>query len=344
MQRLPYRIAVSACFHAGAAPLALLLACGAQTPEPQAPTPAATEQSEPMPPPAPVTAAPQAEAPAPAATPAAAVQAQPTAIKVEGFSTPESVLYDADADLYLVSNINGTPVAKDDNGFISKLTPDGKIAELKWIDGAKDNVTLNAPKGMTISAGVLYVADIDTLRKFDAKTGEPKGEIKVKGATFLNDVSAAPDGTIYFTDSGLKLGEKGLEPNGSDAVYKLVKDKPKALIKGKDLKGPNGILADETGVWVVCFGAGELYNVKSGKKTDVKAVPKGSLDGIVKTDDGKLLISSWESSQVFRGSLTEEFTPIVSDVKGPADIGYDAKRNRVLIPLFMDNGVVLQAL
>ncbi len=31
----------------------------------------------------------------------------PTVIKDIGLATPESVLYDADADVYLVSNING---------------------------------------------------------------------------------------------------------------------------------------------------------------------------------------------------------------------------------------------
>ena len=36
-----------------------------------------------------------------------------------GFQTPESVLHDTTADVYLVSNINGAPAEKDDNGFIS---------------------------------------------------------------------------------------------------------------------------------------------------------------------------------------------------------------------------------
>src|SRR5688572_1139033 len=61
----------------------------------------------------------------------------------EGFSTPESVLYDSDADIYLVSNINGEPLGADDNGFIAKLSPDGKITEAKWIDGSKDNIKLD---------------------------------------------------------------------------------------------------------------------------------------------------------------------------------------------------------
>ena len=64
-----------------------------------------------------------------------------------GLATPESVEYYAKEDVYLVTNINGSPFAADGNGFISKLKPDGSVVDLKWIDGTKPGVTLNAPKG-----------------------------------------------------------------------------------------------------------------------------------------------------------------------------------------------------
>jgi hypothetical protein len=54
-----------------------------------------------------------------------------------GFKTPESILHDAVGDVYLVSNINGTPSAKDNNGFISRVSPDGKVQTLKWIEGVR---------------------------------------------------------------------------------------------------------------------------------------------------------------------------------------------------------------
>jgi SMP-30/Gluconolactonase/LRE-like region len=315
----------------------LALGCAGQAPAAREPAPAATEQTQPQTTDE-VVAVPDA---APLTPAASAVAAAPPANVVSGFSTPESVLYDVQSDLYFVSNINGSPSDKDDNGFISKLGPDGTVIELKWIDGGSEEVTLNAPKGSVISNGVLYVADIDTVRKFDASTGEAKGEIKIKGATFLNDVALAPDGTIYVTDSGLKPDFSNSE---TDAVYAIKKGKAKVLIKSKDLKNPNGVIADESGVWVVTFGANELYNVKDGVKADVKTLPKGKLDGIAKTADGKLFVSSWESNQVFRGSLTEQFVPVVSDVVSPADIAYDAKRNRLLIPRFMENTVQLSQL
>src|SRR5205823_1591551 len=70
--------------------------------------------------------------------------------QVTGLSAPESVLHDAQADVYLVSNINGSPFAKDDNGFISRLSPSGEVMELKWIDGSRRDVELNAPKGLAL--------------------------------------------------------------------------------------------------------------------------------------------------------------------------------------------------
>ena len=58
------------------------------------------------------------------------------------FSTPESVLYDAEQDVYFVSNINGAPGTADDNGYISRLPAEGgassgpRIAICGWCASA----------------------------------------------------------------------------------------------------------------------------------------------------------------------------------------------------------------
>ncbi len=49
----------------------------------------------------------------------------------------------------------------------------GKLLNLKFIQGGKGDVTLHAPKGMAVVEHVLYVADLDTLRGFDTATGKP---------------------------------------------------------------------------------------------------------------------------------------------------------------------------
>jgi hypothetical protein len=315
--------------------LASLVACGGENPPPAPPPP---------PPPAPTaSAAPTETAPPPASSAPATPPppAAPTAVaKYTGMATPESVLYDADNDRYLVSNINGKPTDKDNNGFISALAPDGTVTALKWIEGGKNKVKLDAPKGTGISGGVLYVADISVVRTFDLKTGAPKADIPIPGATFLNDIAVGPDGKVYVSDSGLKLGAKGdFEPTGTDAVYAIDKGKVKPLAKGKDLGAPNGLLVTDKGVVVVTFGSGEVYSLDDkGKKQNVSKPPGGVLDGVVALGDS-LLVSSWEKSAIYKGPLGGSFVAVLENQKSPADIGYDTKRGRVLVPHFLEDTV-----
>ena len=267
----------------------------------------------------------------------------PPAITVSGFQTPESVLYDAADDVYLVSNINGNPTGTDDNGFISRVAPDGRILSLKWIDGASAAVTLNAPKGLAISGDTLYVTDITVVRMFDRRTGAPKGSVTVPGSTFMNDTAAAPDGTVYVTDSGLK---PDFSPSGTDAVYRLRNGALSTVAKGTHLKQPNGVAVLPNGrVVVVTFSAtGETYELTtSGQQQQVRRLPQGQLDGVVVLAGQVLLVSSWAASAVYRvtGSHAEV---VISNVQSPADIGYDSRRERVLIPLFQQNRVVIQPL
>lgn len=278
------------------------------------------------------TTAPAISAAPPASGPAAVVR------YTEGFATPESVLYDESADRYLVSNINGKPTDVDNNGYVSELSPDGKVVKNKFIAGGVDKAKLDAPKGLAISQGILYVADLTVVRRFDSKTGAPKGDIPIRGATFLNDVSAGPDGQIYVSDTG--IGSEGVAPAGTDAVYAIDKTgKVKPVAKGKDLAGPNGVLATDQGVLVVTARSNEVYRLdKDGTRKDVTKLPEGVLDGIVRVGD-HLLISSWKGSAVYRGRLNEKFELAVGGISSPANIGYDSKRGRLLVPRFHDNVV-----
>lgn len=253
-----------------------------------------------------------------------------------GLATPESVLYDADADVYLVSNINGKPADADDNGFISRISPDGKVLALKWIDGAKPDVKLDAPKGMAISDGVLWVADITVVRKFDAKTGAPLGDVKIDGATFLNDVATAKDGGVYVTDTGM---DASFKPSGTDAVYLIGKDgKVTALAKHKELGGPNGVTSIDGTVYIVTFRSGLIQTVPASNDKPW-SLPKGQLDGIVAIGKDDFLVSSWEGKTVYRGAPFGGWKDLKLDTEAPADIGYDSKRKRLLVPEFNGNAI-----
>ena len=157
--------------------------------QPRAPEPPPPPVSPSPPPPAPASPSASAAAPEPASAPP-----PPVVVKDVGLAVPESVLHDVEQDVYLVSNINGGPVERDNNGFISRVSPEGKVLELKFIEGGKGDTKLSAPKGMAIVGDTLYVTDIASVRVFDRKTGKPKGRIGAGGATFLNDIGTYPLG------------------------------------------------------------------------------------------------------------------------------------------------------
>ena len=280
---------------------------------------------------------------------AAVAPEKPPVIRIEnvGFATPESVLRDPDADVYLVSNINGSPLDVDDNGFISRVAPDGNVIELKWIDGASDEVTLNAPKGMAIIGDTLYVADISFVRFFHRETGEPQGEIEIPGATFVNDLAPARDGWLLVSDSGMVFGPDGPEDTGSAAVYAISPDGELVTVAtGNELEKPNGVIDSlaHDGVVVATFGSNVVYVLDDdGTRLDLAELPYGGLDGLVETPDGRLLVTSWEGSAVYAVLPDGAIEFVEGDLPAPADLGYDAVRDVVMIPLFNDNAVVILA-
>jgi outer membrane protein assembly factor BamB len=254
-----------------------------------------------------------------------------------GFSTPESVLHDVDADVYLVSNINGGPLDRDGNGFISRLSPDGEVLDLKWIDGESEGVELSAPKGMAIQGGSLYVTDIDCVRVFDARSGEPTGSVCVDGATFLNDLVAHPETGVIVTDMGR---DAAFEPTGTDAVYHLTADAYAPIVADEGLGGPNGVAMRGDELVVVSYFSGEVYSVSAdGAELWFPALEGAQLDGVEALDDGRLLVSDWGSNCVVVIDEAGLGPCVVENVEAPADIGLDRERNRVLIPLFMANEV-----
>src|SRR5881628_4036405 len=265
-------------------------------------------------------------------------------LTVAGFSTPESVLHDSTQDIYFVSNVNGSPTAKDDNGFISRVRPDGAVENLKFIEGGKNGVTLHGPKGLALWGDTLWVADIDAVRGFNARTGASIDSVSLAslGAVFLNDIAIAPTGALYITDTGIRFDDVGnvLHP-GPDRVFRIGPDrKVTVAVRGDTLGRPNGIALDPVGkrFVIVEFGGRSLLAWKpEDKAPSVIAKGPGGFDGVV-IAGGKILVSSWTDSTV-SSYETGQAVKLVTGVPSPADIGYDAKRNRLLIPIFTGNRV-----
>lgn len=266
----------------------------------------------------------------------AAAGAPVKAATVAGFRTPESVLWDSAQDVYFVSNINGAPSVKDGNGYISRMGAAGMVTDSAFIKG------LNAPKGMALVHDTLWVTDIDQVRAFDARTGAPVATVQVPGAVFLNDITAAPDGSLYITDSAIRFGAKGMEHVGTDQIFRIAPDRKLSVaVKTDSLARPNGITWDAANQRFIVVPIGGTKNFFAWKPGDaapaVIGTGPGGYDG-VEFAHGAMLVSSWADSSVYRFE-NGKGSKLISGVPSPADIGYDARRNRVLIPVFTGNRV-----
>ena len=255
---------------------------------------------------------------------------------------PESVLYDAGQDVYFISNLNGGLQTVDGNGFISRVDPETMRVELKWIESGRNGVRLDAPKGMAVAGETLYVSDVTAVRTFDRRTGKPTGAIPLPGATLINDL--ATDGkSVYVSDTGLRVGPGAtFYETGTDAIWKITNDRAEKIASGAELQHPNGLDFVDGKVWAVTFGPRELYSLDGDKKKKLAELPDGQLDGVVHLADGSVLVSSWAGEGIYRGKPGDRFEPVLIGIDAPADIGYDTKRHRLLIP--SGNQVTIHAL
>lgn len=268
----------------------------------------------------------------------------PVVATVTGLRGPESVLHDPEQDVYFISNLNGGLLEHDDNGFITRIDAKSMAVELKWIEGGRNGVRLDAPKGMAIVGETLFVSDIAGVRKFDRRSGSPLGTIILPGATLINDL--ATDGSaVYVSDTGVRPGPGStFYSTGTDAIWMIRSGRAEEIAGTTALRQPNGLDVVHGTLRFVTFRGGELYELRDGEPHPLAQLPEGQLDGLVHLKDGDVLVTSWEGEGVYRGSPERDFVPILTGIGAPADLGYDAARNRILVPRSASNEVTIHAL
>ncbi len=235
---------------------------------------------------------------------------------------PESVMYDEGRGVLYVSNIAGKSDVKDAQGFISRLGLDGRIESLYWVRG------LDAPKGMGIAHGTLYVTDIDRVHAIDIATGKIVQTREVAGAKFLNDIAVDVQGRVYISD--MQTGKIHLLEQGRVREFITLEQ-----------RRPNG-LHYRAGTLFVGTAQGLVQIDVRSRETLLIIEHPGGIDGLKPLDGQRFLVSDWKGRLeiIARAQAPVVLLDTTALKVNAADFEYIPEKALVVIPTFSDNRVV----
>lgn len=163
----------------------------------------------------------------------------------------------------------------------------------------------------------LYVSDVDKLVEIDIAAGKVAARYPAPGATFLNDVAVAPDGTVLAADSG------------TGRIFALRQGAMTVWSADPELKSVNGLLA-EPGRLVVTTMEGKLLAIDyPARAVKVLATGLGQADGVTPGDGDNYFVSEWPG-RLFR------VTP-----QGQAQVLMDTRKKGAYINDFIRVGDLL---
>lgn len=237
---------------------------------------------------------------------------------------PESVYFDSRANVLYVSNIDGKSNEKDGKGFISRVSPEGEILSLEWAGG------LDAPKGMGVYKGNLYVADLTRVAVIDIASGKLTSSVEIVGAEFLNDIAIDSKGNVYVSDSA------------TGKIHKLSGDKSEIYFESPEFKRINGLLSLGDGLYVADAGNGFNYKLGTDKKLTKYGETAQGADGIVLVGKDQYIVSSWGGEVYFVDATgkSQKMLDTKEQKLNSADIDYDSKTKTVFVPTFFGNRVM----
>ena len=239
-------------------------------------------------------------------------------------ATPESVLYEATRDVIYVSNVNGDPIAKDGNGFISIINLKGEIIKREWIKG------LDAPKGMGIYNNHLFVTDINQVIEIDVEKGEIVNRFVANGAKFLNDIAIDATGRVFISDM-----------TTSD-IYLLSNSKLEKWFYSDKFNYLNGLFILDNSL--LAGNSNTIYAINLDSKEMTEFIKEsGGIDGLEAIGNGAFIVSDWTGniSKVSPNTPKELLLSTVDKKINAADLDFIIEKKILLVPTFFDNRVMI---
>jgi len=253
-----------------------------------------------------------------------------------GLASPESAYYHPQSGSVFVSSINGGVLDKDGNGYLTRIANGGKVIGEKWAAG------LNAPKGIRSVGMVIWVADIDEVAGFELTAGGARlaSRVRVEGAQFLNDLAAAPDGTLYVSDSN------------QSRIYMVKDGKSSVFVEGAAIEGqPNGLLVDGERLILGTIGrapaSGKLiaFDLQTRRAAPLTTENVGGIDGIEPAEKGAYFVTDVIGRRLLHVASDGKVKTLATFEQAGADIGVQpvtqqlAAAGTVFVPFLFSNSV-----
>ncbi|MDH4305478.1 MAG: hypothetical protein OEV53_15590 [Nitrospira sp.] len=269
------------------------------------------------------------------------------AAQITGLETPNSFVGDLSGKEYFISNINGEPEARDNNGFITKLNAEGKITNLKFIQGGVAEISLHAPKGLALVGSILYVADLDQLKGFDKTTGKQLLTVSLpppsRSQISLTDVTASESGLLYVSDQA------------GNSIYRITPSdnhRVDLLIYDERLAGPAGLAVHPktNHLIAVSWNKGKILEITpDGQLSELEA--NGfftgrfqNLSGVDFDQWGNMYVSDFTKGKIWRMTRDNRFQVIAEYLPAPADISINRTNNLILVPYYYDHAAEMNGL
>jgi hypothetical protein len=233
------------------------------------------------------------------------------------FCEPETVLALPD-DTLLVSNV--CDFRQRGNGFLSLLDAQGRALDWRVLEG------LDAPLGMAMAAGRLYLIDNNQVKIF---TWPDYALLKTIGleTTVANDLAVSETGVIYVTDTA------------RHQVMRVLPDGAQSVLTGQArFKNANGIAVHEGRLYV---GGERLWRVDLDDDSVENFGPDwiSDIDGIEFEPDGTLQLTP-VAGPLIRFNGKNEVEVFAGQGISSANHGYAANLQLALIPTGFDNTVI----
>jgi sugar lactone lactonase YvrE len=266
------------------------------------------------------------------------------AAQIIGLESPHSFVGDQQSKEYFISNINGEPDTRDNNGFITKLDTEGKVTKLKFIQGGMADVLLHAPKGLALVSQTLYVADLDQLKGFDKTTGKLTVTVSFPGSKVsLTDVTLGPGGLLYASDQAANSIYQ-IDPAANHRISLLIHD--------NRLAGPTGIAVHPktNHLIAVSWEKGKILDITpDGHLTELES--NGfftgrfqNLSGVDFDRWGNMYVSDFTRGKIWRMTRDNRFQVIAEYLFSPADISIDRASNLILVPYYYAHAAEMNGL